>query len=115
MAYLDDPHRFPAANCVQEVAAPCSGYVAALDAREVGLTSMLLGGGRARKSDEIDHTVGVVLHKKIGDSVEEGQPLLTIHATDCAKVAGARQRLLTAYRWSDEPVEPPPLIHHIVG
>ena len=115
VAYLDDPQRFPTASCVQEVTAPRSGYVAALDAREVGLTSMLLGGGRARKSDEIDHAVGIVLHKKIGDSVEEDQPLLTIHAADCAKVAGARQRLLTAYRWSDEPVEPPPLIHRIVG
>jgi len=114
VTYLDDPQRFPTASCVNEVAAPRSGYVAALDAREVGLTSMLLGGGRARKGDEIDHAVGVVLHKKIGDSVEEDQPLLTIHATDCEKVAGARQRLLAAYRWSDEPVEPPPLIHRIV-
>ncbi len=115
VAFLDEPDRLPAANCIQEVAAPRSGYLAALDALEVGLASMLLGGGRARKSDKVDHAVGVVLHKKIGSRVKEGHPLLTIHANDCAKVAGARQRLLAAYRWSDEPVEPPPLIHRIVG
>lgn len=115
VAFLDDPERLPPANCIQDVAAPRSGYVAALDAREVGLASMLLGGGRARKSDEIDHAVGVVLHTKIGSRVEEGYPLLTIHANDCAKVAGARQRLLAAYRWSDEPVEPPPLIQRIIS
>ena len=114
VAFLDDPDRLPAANCIQEVAAPRSGYLAALDALEVGLASMLLGGGRARKSDKVDHAVGVVLHKKIGSRVKEGHPLLTIHANDGAKVAGARQRLLAAYRWSDEPVEPPPLIHRIV-
>lgn len=115
LAYLDDPRRFPTAGCVEEIAAPRSGYVAAVDAREVGLTSMLLGGGRARKRDVIDHEVGVVLHKKIGDYVGEGQSLLTIHANNCATLEGARQRLLAAYRWSDEPVEPPPLIRHIVS
>jgi pyrimidine-nucleoside phosphorylase len=114
-AYVDAPQRLPTATCIQEVSAPRSGYVAGLDAREVGLTAMLLGGGRARKSDAIDHTVGVELCKKVGDQVEAGKPLLTIHANDCAQVAGARQRLLAAYRWSDEPVQPSPLIHQIVG
>jgi pyrimidine-nucleoside phosphorylase len=114
IASLSAPDGLPSARCVQEIGAPRSGYVAALDAREVGFTSMLLGGGRARKSDEIDHSVGVLLHKKIGDHAREGQPLLTIHANDSGKIAGARQRLLAAYHWSDEPVEPPPLIHLIV-
>jgi pyrimidine-nucleoside phosphorylase len=89
--------------------------VAGLHARDVGLTSMLLGGGRAKKGDRVDHAVGVVLHAKIGDRLEQGQPLLTIHANDEAKLSGARQRLLAAYRWTEEPVEPPPLIHRIIG
>jgi pyrimidine-nucleoside phosphorylase len=115
LAYVDDPAKLPTATCVQQVTADRSGYVAGLDAREVGLTSMLLGGGRARKNDAIDHAVGVELHKKVADRVEEGQPLLTIHANDPAKVAGARQRLLAAYQWSDDPVEPPPLIRQVVS
>jgi thymidine phosphorylase len=115
VSYIDDPARLPAARFVQELLAPHSGYVAGLNAREVGLTSMLLGGGRARKGDRVDHAVGIVLQAKIGHHVVEGQPLLTIHADDKAKLAGASQRLLAAYEWSDEPVSPPDLIHQIVS
>jgi pyrimidine-nucleoside phosphorylase len=115
VAYVDDPSRLPAARYVEKVPALRSGYVADLDAREVGLTSMLLGGGRAKKGDQIDHGVGIVLAAKIGDRVHEGQPLLTIHANDEAKLWGARQRLLAAYEWSDEPISPPPLIHEIIS
>jgi pyrimidine-nucleoside phosphorylase len=112
---VDHPDRLPAARSVEEVSAPQSGFVAEIDAREVGLTSMLLGGGRAKKGDQIDHAVGVVLHAKVGDELEQGQPLFTIHAKDSAMADGARQRLLGAYTWSEEPVEAPPLIHQIVS
>jgi pyrimidine-nucleoside phosphorylase len=115
VAYIDDPSRLPTARHIEQVPALRSGYVADLDAREVGLTSMLLGGGRTRKGDQIDHAVGIVLAAKIGDWVQEGQPLLTIHANDEAKLWGARQRLLAAYDWSDEPVAPPPLLHEVVS
>lgn len=114
-SYIDDPARLPTARLERVLAAPQSGYVASLDAREVGLTSMLLGGGRAQKGDSIDPGVGVVLQAKIGDWVEANQPLLTIYANDEAKLAGARQRLLDTYKWSAEPVSPPPLIHRIIG
>ncbi len=114
-SYVDEPTRLPTATFVRELPAPHSGYIAGLNAREVGLTSMLLGGGRTKKGDRIDHAVGVVLQSKIGDYVEEGQPLLSIHANDEAKLPGARQRLLAAYEWSDEPLSPPPLHHEIVG
>jgi pyrimidine-nucleoside phosphorylase len=115
ISFVGDPSLLPTAKLIKELPAPRSGYVAALDAREVGLTSMLLGGGRARKSDQVDHAVGIVLQAKIGDRVTEGQPLLTIHANDSAKLAGAQQRLFAAFEWSDEPVEPPPLLHEIIS
>jgi pyrimidine-nucleoside phosphorylase len=115
VSYVDEPAQLPTATFVREVPAPRSGYIAGLNAREVGLTSMLLGGGRAKKEDRIDHAVGVVLQAKIGDHVEEGQPLLSIHANDEARLPGARQRLLAAYEWNDEPPSPPPLHHQIVG
>jgi pyrimidine-nucleoside phosphorylase len=89
--------------------------VAELHARDVGLTAMMLGGGRVRKSDRIDHAVGVVLHAKVGDWVEEGQPLFTIHANDKDRMPSAQERLLAAYNWNTEPIEPPPLIYQIVG
>ncbi len=113
--YLEDPERLPQARFISDLAAPQSAYVSDLDAREVGLTSMLLGGGRAKKGDVIDHAVGVVLHAKIGDWVEKGQPLMTVHANDEGKMVGARQRLLAAYEWSEEPVKAPPLVHRIVS
>jgi pyrimidine-nucleoside phosphorylase len=115
LSYVDEPARLPRAHHIEELHALRSGFVADLDAREVGLTSMLLGGGRAKKGDRIDHAVGVVLSAKIGDRVQEGQPLLTIHANDEAKLWGAQQRLLAAYKWSDEPVSPPPLLHEIIS
>ncbi len=115
VGYVDDPEKLPTAHYAQEIQAQQAGYVTALDAREVGLTSMLLGGGRAKKGDKIDHAVGVVLQAKIGDYVAEGEPLLTIHANDEGKIWGAQQRLLAAYEWSDDPVEAPPLIHKVVG
>jgi pyrimidine-nucleoside phosphorylase len=114
-SYVDDPRRLPTARFIHELPSPQSGYVADLNAREVGLTSMLLGGGRAKKGDLIDHAVGIVLQTKMGQRVEQGQPLLTIHANDEAKLPGARQRLLAAFEWSDEPISPPPLVHQIVS
>jgi len=114
-AVADDPSRLPAARLVREVKAPYGGYVAALDPQEIGLSSMLLGGGRSKKGDWIDHAVGIVLHAKIGDRVEPGQTLMTIHANDDGKLAGAQQRLLAAYELSEEPVSPPPLIHEVLA
>jgi len=88
---------------------------AALDAVEVGLTSMMLGGGRTKKSDPIDYGVGIVLHAKTGDHVAAGAPLLTIHAHSADTLAAARERLLAAFTWSEQPVAIPPHIRKIIG
>jgi len=112
---VDEPELLPTARYQRVIPAPQSGYIASVNAREVGMTSMLLGGGRAKKGDHIDHAVGIILQAKTGDHIVEGQPLLTIHANDEAKMAGARQRLLSAYEWSEETVSPPSLLHQIVG
>lgn len=114
LAAVDDPSRLPQAAIVQDVPTPRTGYVAGLDAMEVGLTAMLLGAGRAKKGDPIDHAVGVVLRVKIGDYVERGEPLLTLHANDSHKLAKARERLLAAYTWSEEPIQAPPLLYEII-
>jgi pyrimidine-nucleoside phosphorylase len=115
VAYVDDPSLLPRATFVEHLPSPRSGYIASLNAMEVGLTMALLGGGRTRKGEPIDHAVGVVLAKKIGDYVNKDEPLLTIHANDEQKLIKAKQRLLGAYSWSDEPVERPPLLHEIIS
>ena len=112
---VDDPGLLPTARYQRVIPAPRTGYIAGINAREVGLTSMLLGGGRAKKGDQIDHAVGIMLHAKAGERIAEGQPLLTIHANDEGKLAGARQRLLSAYEWSDKEIGQPPLLHKTVG
>jgi pyrimidine-nucleoside phosphorylase len=114
VAHVDDPSRLPTARMIETVPAPRTGYLSEVNARIVGETSVLLGGGRAKKGDRIDHAVGVIIHHKVGDPVEVGQPLFTIHAEDQAKVAEARRSLLEAHTWSDEPVEPLPLFYGIV-
>jgi pyrimidine-nucleoside phosphorylase len=108
---VDDVSRLPRAPLVQTIPAPQRGYIAGVDAREVGLATVALGAGRTRKSDTIDHAVGVVLGPKVGAGVEAGQPLFTLHARDEASAAAARERLLAAYTWSVTPVSPPPLVY----
>jgi len=115
VAVVEDPSLLPQARLIEEVKSPHSGYLARIDALEVGLTAMLLGAGRERKGEPIDHAVGVVLHRKVGDYVNEGEPLLTIHANDKTRLVEARERLLAACEWSEEPVQPPPLIRRIVN
>ncbi len=110
----DDPTIMPQAKVIRDVPAPRSGVIAGIDAMEVGLTAVLLGAGREKKGDPIDHSVGIVLGPKVGDEVKAGERLFTLHAADETNFEAARQRLLNAYTWSDEPVEPPPLIHQIV-
>jgi pyrimidine-nucleoside phosphorylase len=112
--YVESPERLPSSRLVHALPAPSSGYISGIRADQVGLAAMLLGGGRAEKDDPVDHAVGVVLHAKIGDWIDGGRPLLTIHANDETRLAEARQRLLAAYSWSDLPVTPPRLTHQII-
>jgi len=113
-AQVDHPELLPEARWQVSVSSYRSGYVAAIDAYEVGLVTMHLGGGRAKKGDPIDHAVGVVLHKKVGDWVEAGEPLCEIHANDPDRLKEAEERLLAAYQLSDTAITPPPLIHKII-
>jgi pyrimidine-nucleoside phosphorylase len=103
--YVDGPTRLPKARFIEPVPAPRSGYLAAVNAAEIGVAVMELGGGREKKGDPIDHSVGVIVHYKIGDLVQKDTPLLTIHANDEEKLAAARERLLAAYTFSDTPVQ----------
>jgi pyrimidine-nucleoside phosphorylase len=104
----------PQARLDADVKAPRSGYIAGINAMIVGMTCVALGAGRAKKSDPIDYAVGLVLHKKVGERVADGEPLLTVYANAASKLAEARQELVSAYTWSDTPVQPAPLIRRII-
>jgi pyrimidine-nucleoside phosphorylase len=111
---IERPERLPRARLVQEVPAPRGGYIAGVNAAEIGLTSVELGAGRAKKGDSIDYAVGLIAHRKVGDAVSAGEPLFTIHANDEVKLASAEKRLLGAVEWSDAPVNPLPLFYGVI-
>ena len=113
-AVLEAPGLLPRASRVEDLLSPRAGYIAGIDAGQVGLTCVRLGGGREKKGDPIDYAVGIVHHKKVGDRAEKGERLLTIYANDDARLSEARRHLLAAIHWSDEPVVPPSHTHKII-
>ncbi len=111
---VDHPEHLPLADFIEEVSAPRSGYLSVVHAREIGEASVDLGAGRVKKGAPIDPAVGFIIHHKVGDYVEAGQPLFAVHANNAEKLAQARARLMQAHQWSDTPVEPLPLFYGIV-
>lgn len=107
---VDHPSKLPIATYTFELPAKSNGYVKALIADEIGTAAMMLGAGRATKDSAIDLAVGLVLKKKIGDSVKTGESLLTIHANteDIEKV---KELLYKSIVISEEKVIAPKLIH----
>ncbi len=108
------PSLLPTAPVRLEVPSEQGGYVRRIHAEQVGLVSMHLGGGRATKEDTIDLSVGVVLHKKVGDRVEAGESLGCIHASNEEKAREAAALLRGCYELSEQALEKPPLILGIV-
>ena len=109
------PEQLPQAAMQLEVPSPKAGSVSRIHAEAVGLVSMKLGGGRATKADIIDPAVGVVLRKKLGDTVEEGESLATVHANDPERAAEAVALLQDCYEFTSGLVVRPPFIHQILG
>ncbi|MDX6630559.1 MAG: pyrimidine-nucleoside phosphorylase [Gaiellales bacterium] len=99
-----------AAPVVLAVPAPRTGAIARCGALAIGRATMRLGAGRARKEDQIDHAVGVVVHAKPGDEVAAGEPLAHVHARDGAGAGLAAADVLAAYELVDGPVARPPLV-----
>ena len=108
---LDGPAPLPRARLMEAVPAFTSGYLAEVDASALGTAVVELGGGRERKGDPIDRSVGVVVHVKVGDYVERGAALATIHANDEKRLARARTRVLGAHRFSPRPAPRLPLFY----
>lgn len=109
---VDNPEKL--ASALYQIALPAlkSGYVSRIIADQIGIAAMQLGAGRATKEDVIDPSVGIMLHKKVGDKVAEGEALLTIHAnTD--KIDAIKQKLYDNITISDNAIEPQ-LIYKVI-
>jgi pyrimidine-nucleoside phosphorylase len=111
VSFLDDPQKLPKARLIEIVKAERGGYLSRVNARVIGEAALVLGAGRARKNDPVDHAVGFVVHKKVGDHVERDQPIITIYANDETKLTVSRLDVLEAFGWSDQPVPPLPLFY----
>lgn len=114
VSYIDDPDKLPKASLIEAVPSVRSGYLEGIHARVVGETAVVLGAGRAKKGDPIDHAVGIEIHHNVGDRIDTGQTLFTVHANDQKLLEKAKETLMAAHTWSDEPVEPLPLFYGIV-
>jgi pyrimidine-nucleoside phosphorylase len=98
------------------VVSPGEGYVASIQCEQLGNACVVLGGGREKKEDQIDPAVGLEFHKRIGDAVERGERLCTLHYNSEARLAEAQRLAETAYRVQPEKPETiPQLIYRIIG
>lgn len=107
---VDAPDRLPAAPVILPVPAPAAGIVQRIDAREIGLATVDLGGGRHKKGDAIDHRVGVLVDVKVGALVETGTQLCQVHAADRQGAEAAVRRVQAAYTIGDAPAAPLPIV-----
>jgi pyrimidine-nucleoside phosphorylase len=104
-SYILNPEKFPKAKYVVPVLAKDNGYVTRIDALAIGHASMYLGGGRAKMDDTIDHAVGIVLNKKVGDSVKKGEVLAYVY-TNGKNTEESMTRAFNAFEIGTNPVEP---------
>jgi len=113
---IDEPQRLPQAGHRADVASPASGFITSTDCEQFGIALAMLGGGRERKEDKIDHAVGLEFHKRIGDRAEKGESLATIHYNSDAKLAEAKSLISGSYHLGERaPREKRPLIRRILG
>lgn len=110
---IHDTSLLPAAKFQLPVLATRSGYVTSMGADDIGVAAMLLGAGRATKEDEIDLSVGIVLKKKIGDAVQEGEAIAVIYS-NTEDVVNTSTLLLEHIFIGDNAVQPPALIGEII-
>ena len=109
---VDDVCKLPQARFQIDLLSQKSGTVTEIIANEIGVASMMLGAGRQTKEDDIDLSVGIVLHKKVGDSVDEGEALLTIHSNR-EQINDVKEKLNQSITISSHG-EVPTLIHKII-
>lgn len=110
---VENPTLLPQATYKIDVLAEEDGRVMSMNANELGVAALMLGAGRATKESTIDLSVGIVLHKKVGDSVQAGESLLTIH-TNREEIADVKQKIIENIHISTSKVDIPILIHQTI-
>ena len=115
VSYIDEVGKLPTAPISLEVKANRGGYISQVHARKIGEASVDLGAGRAKKTDAIDPSVGILVHKKVGAKVEAGDILFTILANSQEKAKQAENRLIESINISDSPCDLLPLFYDVIS
>ena len=112
---VDDTSLLPLARNRAEILSPKPGYIRDTDCLQFGIALAMLGGGREKKEDAIDHGVGLEFHKRIGDRVQAGEKLVTIHYNSQTKLAEAVEMIASSFEIGEAAPAPRPLIRRILG
>ena len=107
---VDHMESLLSAKVVSDVVALKDGYVAKIEAEQIGHASMIMGGGRASKEDDIDLSVGIILRKKVGDFVKANEPIATVYANDSSLWEKAKEEILDSYQFSDTKTQGKPMV-----
>jgi pyrimidine-nucleoside phosphorylase len=114
ISVFDDYSKFPQASEIIKIKSNEEGFISEIDAMGVGISSLMLGGGRENKDSIIDYAVGIVLRKKVGDFVKKGECLAEFYVNDKAKFETSKLKFLNSYKFSSEKPVIPPLIYSII-
>ena len=113
--YIDHPELFEQADIIEEIRSEQDGFVGSIDAQEMGICSLILGGGRETKESVIDPTVGLVFSKKVTDPVKKGDVLATIYGNDEEKVKQAVLHFKGNYHIIEEKPTKPIMIREVLS
>jgi pyrimidine-nucleoside phosphorylase len=115
-AVVDDPGLLPRGRYTAEVPSLSAGYVEAIMCERIGRACVLLGGGREKKEDKVDPAVGIVVHKKLGDKVNVGESLCTVHYSSADRLELVKPLIVNSYTIGPEPPqEPMRLVYRVIG
>ena len=113
---VDDPQRLPTPRSRVDVPSPASGYISGTDCQQFGIALAILGGGREKKEDTIDHAVGLHFRKRIGDRIQKGESLATIGYNAATRLEEAKALIAGNFFIAQEPpTGKRPLIRRILG
>lgn len=111
---IEEPSRYPGASVTEEVKFRKSGYISGMNAFAMGMISLELGAGRRTKEDDVDPAAGFVLHKKVGDYIEENETLATLHTNNESMLADSKEAMIQAVTLSDtKPGEKDQITHRV--
>ena len=112
---VDNCHDLIKVNQVLDIKSFQSGYIAGIQTENIGNAVMMLGGGRQKKGDSIDHSVGVIIKKKVGEQVKEGESLATVYINNTDNLDTALDLIKSSFEFSEDIIKEPELIKGIIS